>query len=210
MGMEGSIARWYDKTTRKDMAQYSTLAERLKAIRPTGGDVLEIAPGPGFLAIEMAKGGSYRVTGLDISKTFVELARKNAAEVGVKIDFLLGNASAMPFQENSFDLLVCRAAFKNFSEPQKALKEMFRVLRPGGTALIIDLRRDTPMSEIKKYVDHMNLGFLSRLSTLLTFRFMLLKRAYTPPEFERMLADIPFSRKEVSAANVGMEVWLQK
>jgi ubiquinone/menaquinone biosynthesis C-methylase UbiE len=48
---------------------------------------------------------------------------------------------------------VCRAAFKNFTEPVKALAEMRRVLRPGGTALIIDMRRDAPMSEIRKYVN---------------------------------------------------------
>ena len=210
MGMEGSIARWYEKSTRKDMAQFRTLAERLKAVLPTGGDILEIAPGPGFLAIEMAKGGSYRVTGLDVSKTFVELARKNAAEVGVKVDFREGNAAAIPFPENSFDLLVCRAAFKNFSEPEKALQEMYRVLRPGGTCLVIDLRRDTPMSEIKEYVHHMGLSFLSRWFTLFTFRFLLLRRAYMPRQLERMLSDIPFGKKEIRTANVGMEVWLQK
>jgi ubiquinone/menaquinone biosynthesis C-methylase UbiE len=132
MGMEGSVARWYEKTTRKDMAEFRKLAERLRASLPDGTNMLEVAPGPGFLAIEMAKGGKFHVTGLDISKTFVELARKNAAGVGVSIDFREGNASAMPFAENSFDLLVCRAAFKNFSEPVKALHEMHRVLRPGG------------------------------------------------------------------------------
>ena len=43
---------------------------------PEGGDVLEVAPGPGFLSVEMAKTGRLRVTGLDISKTFVEIARR--------------------------------------------------------------------------------------------------------------------------------------
>ena len=80
------------------------------------------------------------VTGLDISKTFVELARKNAANSGVHVQCEHGNASQMPFANQSFDFLVCRAAFKNFANPLGALKEMSRVLKPGARGLIIDLR----------------------------------------------------------------------
>ena len=212
MGMEGSVARWYEKTTRKDMAEFRKLADRLRAGLPQGADVLEVAPGPGFLSIELAKGGQFRVTGLDISKTFVELARKNAAGLGVKVDFREGNASAMPFAENSFDLIVCRAAFKNFSEPVKALQEMHRVLRPGGTALIVDMRRDTSMSAISEAVDRMGAGLLNRWLIKATFRFVLIKRAYTRQEFEQMLAGIPFRKAEVreDLQSIGLEIWMSK
>jgi ubiquinone/menaquinone biosynthesis C-methylase UbiE len=210
MGMEGPVARWYEKNTRKDLEEFRKVAGRLGAIPPDGGDVLEVAPGPGFLAIEMARSGKLHVTGLDISKTFVELARKNAAQAGVRVDFRAGNASEMPFAENSFDLLVCRAAFKNFSEPQKALREMRRVLRPGGTGVIIDLRRDTPMTEIQRYIDHMGLNAWNRWVTTLTFRFMLLKRAYTKPELEKMLEGIGFAKAEVRTDEIGMEAWFEK
>ncbi len=208
--MEGSVARWYEKTTRKDLKEFRRVAERLRAHLPDGGDMLEVAPGPGFLAIEMARGGAVRVTGLDISKTFIEIARKNASEAGVSAEFRVGNASEMPFDANRFDLLVCRAAFKNFSEPEKALREMHRVLRPGGTGVIIDLRRDTPMPEIKRYVDGLHLNFWSRLFTLLTFRFMLLKRAYTKQALEKMLEGLGFAKAEVRTTEVGMEAWFEK
>jgi ubiquinone/menaquinone biosynthesis C-methylase UbiE len=207
MGMEGSVARWYEKNTRKSMEEFRTQAERLKAFLPDGGDVLEVAPGPGFLAIELARDSRTRVTGLDISKTFVELARKNAAEERVRVDFQLGNASRMPFADKSFDLLVCRAAFKNFSEPEMALKEMRRVLRPGGTGVIIDLRRDVPMVDIKQYVKGMHLSAVDRLVTTLTFRLMLLKRAYTKEELERMLERAGFKTIEVRTTEIGMEAW---
>ena len=210
MGMEGSIARWYEKTTRKDMEQFRKTAKRLKECLPNGGEVLEIAPGPGFLAIELARDSRLRVTGLDVSKTFVELARKNAVDARVVVEFREGNASAMPFAENSFDLLACRAAFKNFSEPEKALREMHRVLRPGGTGVIIDLRRDVPMTEIKRHVNGMHLGVFSRVLTTQTFRFMLLKRAYTKPELEKMLAATGFNKAEVRTNEIGMEAWFEK
>ncbi len=208
MGMEGSMARWYEKATGKDLEEFRKAALRLKAVLPDGGDVLEVAPGPGFLAIELARDARYRVTGLDISRTFVEIARKNAAEAGVPVDMRLGNASDMPFADDSFDLLVCRAAFKNFSEPQKAIDEMRRVLRPGGTGVIIDLRRDVPMTEIKRHVDQMQLSTLEQFFTAMTFRFMLLKRAYTKPELERMLTG--FKQAEVRIEDIGMEAWFVK
>lgn len=210
MGMEGSIARWYEKNTRKDMAEFLKLATRLRNELPYGGDMLEVAPGPGFLSIEMAKGGKFRLTGLDISKTFVELARKNASEVGVKVDFRAGNVSKMPFLDNSFDLLVCRAAFKNFSEPVKALKEMNRVLRPGGTGIVIDLCRDTPMSEISKYADGLDISAMNQWLIKQSFRFMLLKRAYTRQEFGQMLNQISFGKVEMRDTPLGVEIWFSK
>jgi ubiquinone/menaquinone biosynthesis C-methylase UbiE len=211
IGMEGAIARWYAKSTRKDVERFRALAARLRAVLPQGGDVLEVAPGPGYLSIEMAKDGACRVTGLDVSRTMVELARANAAEAGVEVDFRRGDASAMPFVDDSFDVLTCSAAFKNFSEPHKALEEMYRVLRLGGTALVVDLHRDVPMSEIRKYFSDMGLGTVERWMTVATFRFMLLKRAYTRADFEQLLADIPFREKEIRIDDgVGLEVWLRK
>ena len=207
LGMEGAIARWYDRNTRKNLEEFRTEAERLKAFLPDGGDMLEVAPGPGFLAIEMARERGIRVTGLDISMTFLELARKNAAEAGVRVDFRLGNAASMPFADRSFDLLVCRAAFKNFSEPERALKEMRRVLRPGGTGVIIDLRRDVPMAEVKQEVAGMRLDPWNRWVTTQAFRFMLLRRAYTKPELEKMLDRAGFRTVEVRTSGMGMEAW---
>ena len=210
MGMEGAVARWYDRSTRKDMERFRALAARLRTVLPQGGDMLEVAPGPGYLAIEMAKGGAHRVTGLDVSRTMVELGQGNAAEAGVQVDFRQGNASAMPFADESFDLLACSAAFKNFSQPHRALAEMYRVLRPGGTALVLDLRKDVPMSEIRKYFRAIGLSTINRWMTLAAFRFMLLKRAYTRGQLERMLADIPFRSKQIRLADIGVELWLQK
>jgi ubiquinone/menaquinone biosynthesis C-methylase UbiE len=210
VGMEGAVARWYDRSTRKDTQRFRNLAAQLRTVSPQGGDMLEVAPGPGYLAIEMAKSGAYRVTGLDVSRTMVELAHRNAAEAGVEADFRQGNASAMAFADESFDLLACSAAFKNFSEPHRALEEMYRVLRPGGTALVLDLRKDVTMPEIRKYFQTIGLSTVQRWMTLAAFRFMLLKRAYTPAQLEAMLTDIPFQRKEIRLIDVGVELWLQK
>ena len=210
MGMEGATARWYASLTRKAAEDFKALAGRVAAETPPGSAVLEVAPGPGYFAIELAKLGGYRVTGLDISHTFVEIARRNAAEAGVDVDFRHGNASSMPFENESFDFLLCREAFKNFSQPVRALQEMYRVLKPGGRALIIDLRRDVPRRSVSQAVDEMRLGRVNTLMVKLTFRFMLLKRAYTRDEFERMLAETRFEGIGIKEERLGLEVSLQR
>jgi ubiquinone/menaquinone biosynthesis C-methylase UbiE len=140
LGMEGAIARWYARLTKKSINDFRSLARRIAQQIPSGASVLEVAPGPGYFAVELAKLGNYQVTGLDISETFVEIARNNAVDARVDVDFQQGNASNLPFADESFDFLLCRAAFKNFGEPARALEEMHRVLKSGGKALIIDLR----------------------------------------------------------------------
>ncbi|HEX3472152.1 MAG TPA: methyltransferase domain-containing protein [Silvibacterium sp.] len=210
MGMEGSIARWYDRTTRRDMPEFQRQAKQFDEMLPNGGDILEVAPGPGFLSIELAKYGRHRITGLDISQTFVEIARGNAEAARVKVDFRLGNASKMPLADSSFDFVVCRAAFKNFSEPVRAIAEMHRVLRPGGKGVIIDLRREASMSMISSYVDRMGVNVWNGLFMKLVFRFLLIRRAYTIPQFRDMLARVPFSRTWIEANEVGLEAWFEK
>jgi ubiquinone/menaquinone biosynthesis C-methylase UbiE len=209
MGMEGGVARWYDRTTRRDMAEFRALAARIATVVPVAGAVLEVAPGPGFLSIELARRG-LDVRAVDISKTFVEIARRNAAAEGVEARFEQGNASALPAQNASVDFVVCRAAFKNFSEPVKALAEMRRVLRPGGTALVIDLRPDTPMEEIGKHVDGLGVNWLNRMFVRFTFRSMLLKRAYRIEEMDRMAREAGWTEPQIDSSSLGFEAWLRK
>jgi ubiquinone/menaquinone biosynthesis C-methylase UbiE len=116
----------------------------------------------------------------------------------------------MPFADETFAFVLCRAAFKNFSEPKRALQEMYRVLKPGGQALIIDLRRDASKKSIAQAVDAMNVGAVNRVISKLTFRFMLLKRAYTRREFEELIAETKFHGTEIREDFTGLEIWLTK
>ena len=209
MGMEGRTAHWYDRTTRKAMPEYQALAVRIAADTPPAAQVLEIAPGPGFLSIELAKRG-LQVRAVDISKTFVEIAQRNAAAEDVNARFELGNAAALPVNDESVDFLVCRAAFKNFTEPVKALREMRRVLRPGGKALLIDLRRDVPMTEIRNYVNGLGVSTLNRWFMMLVFRNMLIKRAYRLEEIRRMALEAGWVEPRIDSSPLGFEAWLKR
>ncbi len=208
--MEGPIASWYARTTLKDLKRHKLMAKQLVDKIPAGGKVLEIAPGPGYFCIELAKLGNFQITGLDISKSFVEIATRNAAEADLQIDFREGNVSAMPFQDNTFDFTFCQAAFKNFSEPVKAIAEMYRVLRPGGLSVIEDMRRDVPMPEIEREVKGMGLGPINEFLVRWTFKHMLLKNAYNIAEMESMIAQTPFKKGKIEVRGVGFQVLLKK
>jgi ubiquinone/menaquinone biosynthesis C-methylase UbiE len=175
LAMEGFIATWYARQTAYDADEFKRTARRIGAHLSSVSRVLEVAPGPGYLAIELVKLSGCRLTGLDISHSFVRIAGENARNAGLRIDFEQGDAADLPFAADQFDFVVCRAAFKNFTRPLLALNEMHRVLKLGGTALIIDLRKDFSNAALNDYVK--DRGRLNAAIIKLTFNAMLKKRA---------------------------------
>jgi len=209
-GMEGMVAKWYAANTAEMMKEYVELARRVANELPQDSAVLEVAPGPGYFCIELAKLGSYAITGLDLSHTFVKMAGKKAAEAGVKVNFRQGSAADLPFPSGSFDFLLCRAAFKNFAKPVAALQEMCRVLRSGGRGLIIDLKANASPDEINRQVEAMELSWFNGVLTKLAFRTMLLKRAYTKEQFQEMLWECKFSKVDINESDIGLEITITK
>src|SRR2546425_1393509 len=165
--MEGAVARWYAgiRSSGSQIQEYRRQALQLTQDLAAGADVLEVASGPGYLAIEIARLGRFHVTGLDISRSFVQIASANARQAAVSVDVRQGDAAGMPFDAESFDLIVCQAAFKNFTQPGRALDEMHRVLRRGGTAVIQDMSREASGADIDQEVTRMQLGRLNAFMT---------------------------------------------
>ncbi len=211
LAMEGIIAHWYANIRRSgsQIEDWRKQAAHLTGSLPDGADVLEVAPGPGYFAIEMARLDRLHVTGLDISHTFVEIARENARQAGVSVDFQQGNTSNMPFAEGSFDLIICQAAFKNFSQPGKAINEMYRVLRGGGMAVIQDMWKDAPNMTIREEVKPMRLNPVNAFMTRKALE-MLRRRAYTKEQFERLATASSFGGCEIETSGIGIEVRLKK
>jgi ubiquinone/menaquinone biosynthesis C-methylase UbiE len=209
--MEGPMARWYarQRGSGDQIEQYRRQAVELTADLAPGRAILEVAPGPGYLSIEIARLGRFTVTGLDISRTFVEIARDGARQAGMSVDFRHGDVVRMPFQDGSFDLMVCQAAFKNFTEPVKALDEMHRVLRPGGAAAIQDLSSDASSDDIADEVKRMELSAANAFFTRWTLT-MLRRRAHSPAEFGRLVARSAFRTGEIRTEGIGLEVRLHR
>jgi ubiquinone/menaquinone biosynthesis C-methylase UbiE len=109
--------------------------EMVHMLKPKGVDVvLDVASGtgePGLTIATKLRGGI--VVATDISEGMLEVARSNAARRGIKnFDIIASDVSELPFPDNSFDSVSCRFGFMFFPDMKLAVKEMVRVLKPGG------------------------------------------------------------------------------
>lgn len=211
IGIEGVAARWYDKNTKRHrLAEMKGYAGEVAGHIQDGSPVLEVAPGPGYLAIELAKLGAFNIVGLDVSRDFVEIAQRNAKEAGVRVEFRHGSASDIPFPDDSFDFVVCTAAFKNFKEPLRALDEMHRVLKPGGAALIVDMDRNAPDQRIEEYTQSIGARGANGFFMKLMFKHFLRNGAYTKDEFAGLVSRTAFEKYEIRDAGIGFHAYLTK
>lgn len=100
------------------------------------GHVLEVAIGTGR-SLPFYRAGT-QLTGIELSPAMLEIARRQAAERGIDAELLEGDAADLPFEDGTFDTVVCALALCSIPDPERAVGEMARVLRPGGTLLLLD------------------------------------------------------------------------
>jgi SAM-dependent methyltransferase len=96
-----------------------------------GHTVLDVACGTGVVAVTAARRGA-RVSGLDLTPALIERARQNASIAGFEIDFVEGDAEALPYPDAAFDVVLSQFGHIFAPRPAVVVKEMLRVLKPGG------------------------------------------------------------------------------
>jgi demethylmenaquinone methyltransferase/2-methoxy-6-polyprenyl-1,4-benzoquinol methylase len=113
-------------------------AARETGLRP-GGSALDVACGSGKLAAELGKlaGTQGRVVGVDFSPRMLELARREHPQ----IEFLEGDALNLPFADASFDASTIAFGLRNLADPLRGLRELLRVVRPSGRAVVLEFVR---------------------------------------------------------------------
>ena len=211
IGIEGMAALWYDNNTKKHrLAEMKAYAEEAAKHIQDGCSVLEVAPGPGHLAIEAAKLSDFEIIGLDIRKDFVEMAKRNASEVGVEVEFRQGSVADIPFPDDTFDFITCTAAFKNFKVPLEALSQMYRVLKRGGTALIADMNRDASNQQIEDFTENMWTNGIDKPFMKLIFKYFLRNAAYTKDEFVDLFSKTAFKEYRIKEEAIGFYIYLRK
>ena len=143
-----------DAATRRVEAIYSTpdvVAQRRWTREALGlrlgESVVDVGSGPGYLAAEMAAevGTAGRVSGVDISEAMLTIARDRCSKLtdSAQVEFQLGDATQLPFHDDSFDLAVSTQVYEYVADVDAALREARRVLNPGGRILIVDTDWDS-------------------------------------------------------------------
>ncbi len=100
--------------------------------------ILDVATGTGMIANMLGAYGYVNVTGADISEGMMRIAIDHAKEQNTKTSFIYGNAMELPFAENMFDIIINSRLLWTLSEPENAIKEWYRILKPGGKVIAIN------------------------------------------------------------------------
>ncbi|MGD9712281.1 MAG: DVU_1556 family methyltransferase [Thermomicrobiales bacterium] len=131
------------------------LTERLgQVLELTSTDsVLDVACGRGRSTIHLATATGCEITGIDLSASNIGIAKAAASSTceGHRMRFLQADAEALPFENSSFDAVICECALCTFPDKRTAVQEIFRILKPGGRFGLSDVIRDGPLP---KQLDH--------------------------------------------------------
>jgi demethylmenaquinone methyltransferase / 2-methoxy-6-polyprenyl-1,4-benzoquinol methylase len=142
--MFSQIAHRYDRANHilsfnRDRAWRKILVQH--AAPKPGERLLDLCTGTGDVAIEFAKAcPEMEIVGLDLSEEMLRVAREKLAQLSLdhRVRLIVGNALELPFAENSFEIVSQAFGLRNLPDRARGLKEIYRVLSPGGRALIVE------------------------------------------------------------------------
>jgi len=104
-----------------------------------GKNILDVGAGTGRIACELVNGGA-QVTALDVSEKILSVLKKKNA----KIKTVVGEAESIPFEEETFDVVVATFLIVHLKDPTKFFDEVYRVLKPGGLFLVTNINQKEP------------------------------------------------------------------
>jgi demethylmenaquinone methyltransferase / 2-methoxy-6-polyprenyl-1,4-benzoquinol methylase len=141
--MFAGIARRYDLlnhllSANIDRRWRRLVAERLRPALKAGTRTLDVACGTGDLALTLAEAGESRVTGLDFCRPMLDVATRKAGQSRHRIPFIEADALRLPFAPETFDVATIAFGLRNLASVEGGLRELFRVLRPGGRVAILE------------------------------------------------------------------------
>jgi demethylmenaquinone methyltransferase/2-methoxy-6-polyprenyl-1,4-benzoquinol methylase len=160
-----------------------------------GDRVLDVATGTGDLALELARrvGPGGEVVGSDFADAMLDRAREKAATAGAPVRFEWGNALELPYPDGAFDAVTVGFGARNFSELDQGLREMTRVVRPGGRVVVLEITTPTrpPLSTFYRlWFDRVVplIGRLTGETDAYTYLPSSVKRFPSPPALAAAMA----------------------
>lgn len=138
----GRGSRLYDFTARRLVRRlYRRIADDLVNALPVGADVLDVGTGPGVLLVELAnRRKDLQLKGIDLSADMIAAAERNVAQFADRTSVRTGDVTALPFDDDSFDVVVTSLSSHHWDDPEAAVGELARVLRSGGSFIDYDFR----------------------------------------------------------------------
>jgi ubiquinone/menaquinone biosynthesis C-methylase UbiE len=178
-------------------------AERMVSLIPLsqGQCVLDLACGTGCaaMAASRAVGESGRVTGIDIENSWLDIAGKKAVSAGLSnIEYHRGDAQTLEFKDNSFNVVTCASSVFLFKDIHGALKECYRVLKPGGTIALTSFGQRFLEPVIKLLAEG-----ISRFDGLPPAFPVFLDSTNSPEKCRELLSHAGFGDIEVTTEDLG-------
>lgn len=134
-------------STRFDAVMRRALAVRARFSQPTAAlKVADVGCGPGVQSLMWAAAG-HRVVGIDISAPLVRIAAQRATEARLPASFGVGSATALPFADHSFDIVLAPELLEHVADWKRCLSEACRILRPGGVVYLCTTNRLCPIQQ---------------------------------------------------------------
>ncbi len=167
-GVFGSVASKYDvMNDAMSMGIHRIWKDAMMDwLAPRAGQrLLDVAGGTGDIAFRFLKrAGSGHATVLDLTEPMLIEGRKRAEadQMADSLDWVVGDAMALPFADNSFDVYTISFGIRNVTRPQKALNEAFRVLKPGGRLMVLEFSQ-IPNDLMQKVYDLYSFHIIPRL-----------------------------------------------
>jgi ubiquinone/menaquinone biosynthesis C-methylase UbiE len=207
---EAQAAQAYDRISK--WPQFRVLrrliVRQLRRHKPTG-ILADIGCGPGLLTMLIAqKFPRLKVLGLDTAQEMIKTANANANSLGFegRVEFRKGNIQSLPLPDQTLDFAVSSLSLHHWSEPERGLAEIHRVLKPGGQLLLIDMRRDSRL--------FFYLLMLFATSFVMPAAMRKINEplgsvlaSYTPLEIKELFARSPFKEYKVHGGPAWMIIW---
>ncbi len=203
-GLTGeSLTQMYDLMSRRlrDLGLMET--GRIIGSGIDRGLVLEIGPGPDYSGLEWLKRApEAKLQALEISADMIRIAMNNARQYGLesRVSYALGDAHLIPFADNTFDGAFSIYSLHEWADPGQVCDEIYRVLKPGASYCIYDIRRD--VNELVKWL----MLWLTRPSGIRSGLLASINAAYTVEEVHSLLRRTRLSRSMVLATPVGVSI----
>jgi ubiquinone/menaquinone biosynthesis C-methylase UbiE len=205
-----ALESWaYDKLVGPVLATFfAEMHEDLERL-PSHGRILDVGCGGGHISRMLADWKTeLQITGLDLSAEQIIRARHAARGYGDRLSYVVGTATSMPFEDNSFDALISIGSLKHWPDRSLGLRECIRVVRPGGTLVITETDRSCRFEDMNRFVDRIALPSFAKPVFRMVYRTHVAGQSIDLLEARELLASISGAElTAVRTSNGGLKMW---